>query len=63
MPGIVAGRAGVSHPGTVGAPVARHARTSRRRVPDWLIGLVLAVVVVAILWFVLGVGDDPTLGA
>jgi hypothetical protein len=30
------------------------------RLPDWLIGLLLAVVVVAVLYFVFGVGDDPT---
>jgi hypothetical protein len=30
------------------------------RLPDWLIGFVLAVVVVLVLYFVFGAGDDPT---
>jgi len=32
------------------------------RIPDWLIGLLLAIVVVAVLFFWFGAGDDPTLG-
>lgn len=36
----------------------------RRRPPEWLIGLVLAVLLFALLWAFrdrLGVGDDPSL--
>lgn len=37
-------------------------RSTRRRLPEWLIGLLLAVIVtVAVLWVLerLGAGDDP----
>lgn len=34
---------------------------SRRRIPDWLIGLVLAIIVTVILYVLFGAGDDPTL--
>jgi hypothetical protein len=30
-------------------------------VPDWLLGLVLAIGVTLVLYFVFGAGDDPTL--
>jgi hypothetical protein len=30
-------------------------------IPDWVIGLVLAIVVTAVLYVVFGAGDDPTL--
>jgi hypothetical protein len=30
-------------------------------VPDWLLGLVLALGVTLVLYFVFGAGDDPTL--
>lgn len=33
------------------------------RLPDWLIGLVFAIVVVSVLFAVFGVGDDPTVGS
>jgi hypothetical protein len=33
----------------------------RRRIPDWLIGLVLAIVITIVLYVVFGAGDDPTL--
>jgi hypothetical protein len=33
-----------------------------RKVPDWLIGLAIAIVVVTILFFVFDIGDTPTLG-
>jgi hypothetical protein len=38
----------------------------RRRMPPWLIGLIVAVilfVLVLVIANVLGVGDDPSLGA
>jgi hypothetical protein len=38
----------------------------RRRMPPWLIGLIVAVilfVVVLVIAKVLGLGDDPSLGA
>jgi type VI protein secretion system component VasF len=34
----------------------------RRRIPDWLIGLLLAIVITAVLYILFGAGDDPTLG-
>ena len=34
----------------------------KRPIPDWLIGLVLAVVVVVVLFVVFDIGDTPTLG-
>ena len=33
----------------------------RRRIPDWLIGLILAIVITVALYVVFGAGDDPTL--
>jgi hypothetical protein len=38
-------------------------RSTRRRLPEWLIGLLLAVILtVAVLWVLerLGAGDDPS---
>ncbi len=32
----------------------------RRGIPDWLIGLLLALVVVTVAFTVFGVGDDPS---
>ena len=34
---------------------------TRPRIPDWLIGLLLAIVVTAVLYVLFGAGDDPTL--
>ncbi len=31
------------------------------RIPDWLIGLLLAIIVTAVLYVVFGAGDDPTI--
>jgi hypothetical protein len=37
--------------------------SSPRRIPEWLIGLLLAVVITAVLYLVFGAGDDPTIVA
>jgi hypothetical protein len=34
----------------------------KRPIPDWLIGLALAIVVVLVLFLVLDIGDTPTVG-
>jgi len=39
------------------------AERPRRGVPDWLIGLLIAVVLVTVAFTVLGVGDDPSVPA
>ena len=36
-------------------------RGPMKRIPDWLIGLVLALIVVVLLFVVLDIGDTPTL--
>lgn len=37
------------------------AESRRQRIPDWLIGLLIALVVVTVAFTVFGVGDDPSL--
>jgi hypothetical protein len=51
-------------PASFGVPAPKVSLVLRRllQTPDWLVGLLLAIVVTVVLLVVFGAGDDPTLG-